>query len=400
MTAASPAPAKALPDEVQPGEARPDEAQPRPMTAIRPGAAAPGLRGEWFLGVGAAAVMTFLLAGPALAAALAGPSGMAALFAMLFAAVLGSALAVVRHAEHLAVQVGEPYGTLILTFSVTAIEVVSISAVILHGENNPTLVRDSLLSVVMIILNGMVGLSLLIGAWRHHEQRYNLQGANAYLGVILPLAVLSLVLPTFTRATAGPTLSWTEGAFLAAMSVCLYATFLCLQTGRHHAYFMDAEAVREDLRRDGLEGSRAALHHTALLVAYMLVIVVLADHLAQPIDYFVETLHAPAALGGLAMAFLAATPEALGAVRAAFQNRLRRAVNIFLGWALATIGLTVPAMLVISELTGHGIILGVDGPDLVMLLLTLAVSIVTFASGNPTSCRAWSTCSCSRPTSS
>ena len=128
----------------------------------------------------------------------------------------------------LAERLGEPFGTLILTLSVTFIEVMSISAVMLHGDNNPTLVRDTLFAVIMIILNGMVGLSLLVGAWRHREQSYNLQGANAYLGVVVPLVVLSLVLPTFTVTTKGPTLSNAQQGFVVLAAVGLYAVFLAM----------------------------------------------------------------------------------------------------------------------------------------------------------------------------
>ncbi len=162
---------------------------------------------EWFLAVSLGSCLAFLVAGKALQSTLAHPLMLALVFGWLFAVILGSAMNVVRQAERVAVLLGEPYGTLILTLSVTFIEVMSISAVMLHGENNPTLVRDTLIAVIMIILNGMVGLSLLVGGWKHSEQHYNLQGANAYLGVILPLAVLALVLPDYTVTTAGPTLS-------------------------------------------------------------------------------------------------------------------------------------------------------------------------------------------------
>lgn len=334
-------------------------------------------RREWFLAVALAAAAVFGLGGEQFFAA-AGVGGMSAGFVLLFAATLGAALSVVRHADALAIRLGEPYGTLILTLAVTAIEVLAMSAVILHGDNNPTLVRDSLMAVVMIVLNGMVGLALLIGAWRHREQHYNLQGANSYLGVIIPLAVLSLVAPTFTRSTEGPTLSFMQGVFVAAMSVALYGAFLVVQTGRHRAYFVDAgePAPPHAAAPDG-----SALGHALLLFAYLAPVMVLAEHMAYPIDYFIETLHAPAALGGLAIAALVAMPEGIGAVHAAVDNHLQRAVNIFLGSVLATIGLTIPAMLLIADLTGHVIILGVEGVDLVMLLLTLTVSVVTFASG-------------------
>ncbi|MDP9263159.1 MAG: calcium:proton antiporter, partial [Acidobacteriota bacterium] len=179
-------------------------------------------RAEWFLAISLASCLAFAVAGKALESALASPLVLAFVLCWLFAAILGSAMSVVRHAEHIAARLGEPYGTLILTLSVTFIEVVSISAVMLHGENNPTLVRDTLMAVIMIILNGMVGLSLLVGAWKHREQQYNLQGANAYLGVIIPLAVLSLVLPNYTVTTAGPTLSQAQERVLALMTVGLY----------------------------------------------------------------------------------------------------------------------------------------------------------------------------------
>jgi Ca2+:H+ antiporter len=261
---------------------------------------------------------------------------------------------------------------------VASIEVCSISAVMLHAGNNPTLVRDSLLSVVMVVLNGMVGLSLLIGAWRHREQHYNLQGANAYLGAIIPLVVLSLVLPTFTRSE-GATLSFVQGAFLTVMSLGLYAAFLAIQTGRHRGYFVhDAEAEPPRPERGR---RRTVTQHVLLLLAYMMTVVMLAEQMAPPMDQLVDRFHVPAAVGGLVMALLVATPEALGAVRAAAENNLQRAVNIFLGSVLATIGLTIPAMILIGDITGRAIELGVRGTDLVMLLLTLSVSVVTFASG-------------------
>jgi Ca2+:H+ antiporter len=248
----------------------------------------------------------------------------------------------------------------------------------LHGANNPTLVRDTLFSVVMVILGGMAGVSLLIGGWRHREQHYNLQGANSYLGVIIPLAVLSLTLPNFTTTTQGPTLSSAQQMFVTVICAGLYCAFLAVQTGRHKLYFTMAEP----------EGHVAPAHqahslarHGVLLAAYMLPVVLLAEEMARPIDYLIETLHAPAALGGVVIAIIVATPEAVGALRAALTNRLQLAVNIFLGSVLSTIGLTVPVMLIISHVTAHSIFLGLSGANDVLLLLTLTVSIVTFSSG-------------------
>lgn len=336
--------------------------------------------GEWFLGISLATTITFALMAETLFDGLSNPLWLAFVFIWLFGVVMGSALSVVRHADHIAEILGEPYGTLVLTLSVTVIEVLSISAVMLHGENNPTLVRDTLFAIVMIILGGMIGGSLLLGGWRNMEQHYNLQSANAYLGVIIPLSVLTLTLPDFTTTTAGPTLSFAQQIFLCVMSVGLYVAFLAIQTGRHRGYFIsdgDDATQPPALPR----AARSLRWHAFLLLAYILPVVFLAEQLAHPIDYFIETLKAPAALGGIAIAMLVATPEAIGATRSAMANRLQRSINISLGSVLSTIGLTVPAMLAVSQLTRHEVYLGLDKANDVLLLLTLIVCVVTFASG-------------------
>jgi len=348
-------------------------------------------RKEWTLATGVATGLIFVLWGDEMLQGLSSYSWLAFLFIWLFSVVLASALGVVRHAEHLAQALGEPYGTLVLTLSITSIEVMSITAVMLHGEANPTLVRDTLFSVVMIILGAMVGLSLLLGALRHREQYYNLQGANAYLGVIVLLATLSLILPTFANAGVPGSFASVHRVMLIVMALLLYGTFLVLQTGRNRGYFVDsgeaaeAMASMEDAQHRpgnirGQQSGHVALH-AALLIAYMVPVVFLVEELAVPIDYVIETLHAPKTIGGVVMAVLVATPEAIGAIEAALSNHLQRSVNIFLGSVLSTIGLTVPLMLIVGFATGHVIILGLRGTDMVLLLLALATSIITFASG-------------------
>lgn len=339
------------------------------------------LKAEWLLPVAWATGMAFLLAGPQLLGGLDRVPWLALVFGWLFVVILGSALAVARHAEHLAEHMKQPYGTLVLTLAITSIEVVSISAVMLHGANNPTLARDTLLGVAMIVLNGVVGLSLLLGGWRRIEQHYNLQGANAYLGMIIPLGVLALVLPDFTRSTTGPALSFPQELFLAVSAAGLYAAFLLLQTSRHRGYFAAEEDA--DAADDGA-GQAANGRHALLLAAYMVPIVFLAEKLATPVDYVIEDLHAPAALGGLAIAVLVVTPEAIGAVRSACRNQLQRSVNISLGSVLSTIGLTVPAVLVVSYATRRPVDLGLQHTDMLLFLLTLAVCLVTFSSGRTT----------------
>jgi Ca2+:H+ antiporter len=332
---------------------------------------------EWFLLPAGLTSLAFAVFGDRLLAGLDDPLWLTLVFAWLFAIVLGSALNVVRHAEHIAVRMGEPYGTLVLTLAVASIEVMSISAVMLHGESNPTLVRDSLLAVIMIVLNGMVGLSLLVGGWRFGEQTFNLYGANTYLGVVIPLAVLGLVLPNYTITTESATLSASQEVLLGISAIALYAIFIALQTGRQRSLF-------DDGRGDdpiGQVAARPLLVHALLMFVFILQVVLLADELARPIDQLIETMHAPAAIGGVVLGLLVATPEGISAVRAAAENRMQRSMNIFLGSVLSTIGLTIPAMICVVALTGHELVLGVEDADLVLLLLTLGVSVVTFASG-------------------
>ncbi|MBB3595277.1 Ca2+:H+ antiporter [Rhizobium sp. BK529] len=349
-------------------------------STIRTSGVAGLAREEWFLGVSFATSLAFLVFPEQIFSRLSEPLWFALIFLWLFAVVLGSALSVVRHADHLGEQLQEPYGTLILTLAITSIEVMAISAVMLHGENNPTLARDTLFAVVMIILNGMVGLSLLFGAWRREDQQHNLHGANAYLGVIVPLATLSLVMPTFLAGPDDPHPSAPRQMFLGVVSIGLYCIFLLLQAGRHHRYFAD-DSDHHETHTVVISHHRPVWYHAVMLLAFMGPVAFLVEQLARPIDYVIETLHAPAAFGGVVMAILVATPEAISAVRASIADHLQRAINIFLGSVLSTIGLTVPAMLAISHLYGHPVTLGLQGPDLVMFLLTLAVSIITFSSG-------------------
>ncbi|WP_295446915.1 calcium:proton antiporter [uncultured Thiodictyon sp.] len=343
-------------------------------------------RPEWPLPLALATAAVFLVFGNTWLNDPTAPLRLTAFFTWLFVTILLAAMRVVYHAECLAIRFGEPYGTLILTLSVTSIEVLMIAALMLHGDNNPTLARDSMFAVVMIVLNGLVGLALILGALRYHEQSYNLQGTRAYLSVIVPLAVLSLVLPTVTVSTPEPTLNAFQSVFLLLISLALYGTFLMIQTRRHRSYFSD------DGDRGSDEGADAVgdhpvpdspYRHSALLLTYLALAIVLAEALAIPLDIGIEVLRLPAPLGGLIVATLVLTPEAISAVRAALKNRLQRAVNISMGSVLATIGLTVPCVLTISLIVGKPVELGLSAADGLLLGLTLVSAILTF-SGNRT----------------
>jgi Ca2+:H+ antiporter len=343
------------------------------------------LRREWLLGAAFATTALFLLFGKSWLADLSNPLWFALMLVWLFAVIMSSAFAVVHHAESLAVRLGEPLGTLVLTLSVIGIEVMMISAVMLTGEGKPALARDTMFGIVMIVLNGMIGLALLLGGLRHHEQEYNLQGANSYLSLIVPLTVLGLVLPNFTRASPGPTLSVFQSVFLAIMSIGIYSLFLIIQNWRHREYFVKPANAIELERVASASGhadiaTNSITYHAIFLVMYLLPVVVLAEEIALPIDHGIEVLHAPLALGGFLVAALILSPESLSATRAALANDLQRSINILLGSVLASIGLTIPAVLTIGLVTGKTIVLGLDPADSLLLVLTLALCALTFTS--------------------
>ena len=309
----------------------------------------------------------------------------ALLFLWLFAVILWCAFGVVREADHLAEILGEPLGTLVLTLSIVIIEVVLIGAVALGDEAAPTLGRDTMFAVLMIVLNGVVGLALLLGGLRHHEQAYNLQGAAAYLGVIIPLSAIALILPNFTQAVPAGSLTLAQAACFSFFTVLLYGIFLGIQTGRHRRFFIEPDPSGEGAVRalgtPERRGSRAGAigWHTLLLVITMLPIVLLAKQLAKLIDHGIAVLGAPAALGGVLIALIVFAPEAISALRAAIDNQLQRSINLCLGASASTIGLTVPAILGIGIATGKPMVLGLDPTGMTLLVLTLLLSTLTFS---------------------
>jgi Ca2+:H+ antiporter len=338
------------------------------------------VRSEYPFFVGLAIAALFLILGSEILENVAQPFLLVGILLVLLGAVLSSAISAVHHADCLAVKFGEPYGTLILTLSVISIEVMMISAAMLHGANNPTLARDTMFAVVMIAFNGLVGFSLLLGGLRHREQNYNLQGAGAYLNTIMALVVLGLVLPNFTTSLSGPRFTTIQEIFLIAVTVMLYAVFLVIQTGRHRQYFKDAGSASDSNDHHSLQ-PRSAAFHAAMLFLYLIVVIVLAEKFAIPLDNCIERFGMPSAFGGTIVAGLVLAPEALAAIKAARQNHLQRSVNILHGSVLASIGLTIPAVLIIGMITGRSVALGIEGGNLPLLILTLGVSMVTFGSG-------------------
>jgi Ca2+:H+ antiporter len=308
-------------------------------------------------------------------------------FAWLFAMIVVGSVAVVRHADGLAALLGEPFGTMILTLSVASIEILTIAIVMTTGDPNPTLARDTMFSVVMIVLNGLVGLALLLGGLRYREQEYNLQGVTSYLSVIAALAVFGLIVPNFTETTPGPTFSRGQEGFLIVMCLGLYCVFLAIQTTRHRTYFIEVahgkpgrKAAASDPHQEHLD-VRTLPHHAAFLVGCLALVIYLAEKLAVLLNNGLDELKAPPALGALLVAVLVLAPEGLGGIYAARANRMQRAINILLGSVLATLSLTIPSVVIIGLLHGTEVVLGLDRVEMVMLALTLIVSMLTFGSG-------------------
>lgn len=333
-----------------------------------------------FVRLGAAwtTVGAFALFGKGWLADLSQPLVAAVLFAWLLGTIVWSAFGVVHEAEELAHRLGEPFGTLVLTLSIVVIEVALISAVMLSAKDAPTLGRDTMFAVLMIVLNGVVGLGLLVGGWRHNQQRYNLQGASAFLSVIIPLTTIALIIPNFTSSTSDGSLTTLQAVAFSAFTLALYGVFLLIQTGRHSDFFVDTDegTVPKEVHRP--EGGSTA-RHTLLLLANVLPIVVLAKSLAAILDHGIAALGAPSALGGVLIAAIVFTPEGISALKAVARNELQRAINLCLGAATSTVGLTVPAVLTIGLLTNQTVQLGLKPTEMTLLAVTLILSAQTFS---------------------
>lgn len=323
-----------------------------------------------------------LLGKGAVASLLGSPWAMVLLLIALCSVILAAAVAIVRHADVLAHRLGEPAGTLLLTLAVTGLEVAMVGFVMSTGNEKPTLARDTMFAVVMLVLNGFMGLALLLGGVRHKEQSYSLKGSNAFLIMIVPLTVLGLVLPKFTKSTPDPTLSKFQMVFLSLMSVAIYTIFLYVQNRLHKGDFMEPQAADQSGPSDSdrvRHSHHSTMYHAIMLAAYALPLVMLAKQMSLPLDAVVLKLGAPVALGGFVMAVLVLTPESIAAIRAARENRLQRSVNILLGSVLASIGLTIPLVIGVSLFTGRRLVLGLDAAEMVMLSLSLFTAVLTFA---------------------
>ncbi|PQV48125.1 calcium:proton antiporter [Paraburkholderia sp. BL21I4N1] len=305
------------------------------------------------------------------------------LLALVGVALCAAVFTAVHHAEVVAHRVGEPFGTLVLAVAVTVIEVALIVSVMLtSGPEKAGLARDTVFAAVMIVCNGIVGICLLVGGIRHREQDFQSRGASAALAVLASLSVLTLVMPNYTTTSVGPILSPSQLAFAGVSSLVLYGVFVFVQTVRHRDYFL-ADASDEDVHASP-PSVGVALAAGGLLLVCLVAVVLLAKILSPIVETAVQNAGAPAAVVGIVIAALVLLPEGLAAVRAARADRLQTSMNLALGSALASIGLTIPTVAAVFLWNGQPLMLGIDGKETVLLILTLLVGTLTLSSGRTT----------------
>ncbi|SEG75605.1 Ca2+:H+ antiporter [Thermomonospora echinospora] len=313
------------------------------------------------------------------------PTALAVLVALFLA---GSVLAAVHHAEVVAHRVGEPFGSLVLAVAVTVIEVALIvSLMISGGDKAATLARDTVFSAVMITCNGIVGLSLLFATIRRRVAVFNAEGSGGALATVTTLATLSLVLPTFTTSKPGPSFSPAQLAFAAVASLILYGLFVLTQTVRHRDYFLPVNSsgtVIEAEEHAAAPTARRALISLGMLLIALIAVVGLAKVESPIIEKVVIEAGLPPAVVGVVIALLVLLPETLAAVRAARRDRLQTSFNLALGSAMASIGLTIPAIAIASIWLSGPLTLGLGATHMVLLALTVAVTTLTVVPGRAT----------------
>jgi Ca2+:H+ antiporter len=306
---------------------------------------------------------------------------------VLLLALIGAVFAAVYHAEIVAHRVGEPFGTLVLAAAVTMIEASLIISIMLSAKGgSATLARDTLFATVMLVLNGIVGLCVIVGAMRHGQQGYQVSGAAAFLTVLITIATLTLVLPAYTVSAAGPVFTSGQLILVSCVSLALYGVFLFVQTVRHRDDFLARTGSADEDEHTAAPTNRI----TALAAVFLMVslggVVLLAKTLSYPIESAVRSFGVPQpdALVGAIVAALVLLPEGAAAIQAAMRNRLQTSLNLALGSGLASISLTIPAVGAVSLLLGQPFILGLGPKEILLLVLTFVISILTLGGGRTT----------------
>ncbi len=319
-----------------------------------------------------------------------GSGGSALFLGLVSLTLIATVLVAVYHAEIIAHRIGEPLGTLVLALAVTVIEVsLIISMMLSGGDEARSLARDTVFATVMIICNGVVGICLLAGGIRHRIVRFRAEGSSAALSVLAALTTLTLILPQFTTTTPGPSYSNAQLGFASLMSLILYLVFVFVQTVRHKDHFL-AHVHESDLATDDATAHASSPQLATSWASFVLLllalvgVVGLAKQLSPAIKSGVEAMSAPLAVIGIAIALLVLMPETLAALRAARRNQIQTSLNLALGSALATIGLTIPAVGAVAISLGMTLDLGLPAKEIVLLALTLIVSAITVIGGQAT----------------
>jgi len=302
---------------------------------------------------------------------------------LLIAAVINA----VHQAEVIAHKTGEPLGTLVLAVSVTIIEVALIVSIMLSaGANGALIARDSVFAAIMIVMNGVIGISIFLGGLRYRVLLFRVEGTNSSLAVLIALAVLTLIMPNFTTTTSGPTFSNSQLMLAGVLSLVLYGTFIFVQTVRHRDYFLpqeESEQANPQSHAPAPSNTKTLISGVLLLIS-LVAVVLLAKALSPSIEHAIDKMGAPRSVVGLAIALLVLLPEGVAAARAAMTNRLQTSLNLSLGSALASIGLTIPAVAFVSIVFDMPLNLGVDVLGMTFLALTFLLSILTIAIGRAT----------------
>ena len=314
-------------------------------------------------------------------------------FLMLLVTIIGASFGVVKEAEALAARLGEPYGTLILTLSIVCIEAILITAVLLGPGEFPTIGKDSIFSVMMIIMNLVMGICLIGGGLKYGEQEYNAQGALSYLSMIVLLGGVSMVLPNFIVGAGGGTFTSFQALFISVVIAIVYAIFLKFQMKQYSYMYVQpslgktvnlyVKATEDRVSGKSLTSPKAAFDketiiRTLVLLACIVPIVILSSPMATVVNYGIEITNLPSQLGGVLIAIIVFTPESITAIKAALNNELQRAINLCHGAFVSTVGLTVPAVLVVGLATGKTVLFGMSSVEMLLFFVTLVLSLMSF----------------------
>jgi len=310
-------------------------------------------------------------------------------YILVGAVLVGVVLSAVHHAEVVAHRVGEPYGSLVLAVAVTVIEVALIITLMLgkSSEDASTLARDTAFAAVMITINGIVGISILVGSLRHNTPRFNSEGAGGALAVVATLTTLTLVVPSFTVSEPGAQFTPLQLAFVAVAALVLWGAFILLQTGRHRDFFLpvskSGKIIDEDTHMEP-PSNKATWLSLGLLLVSLVAVVGLAKAMSPAVEGVVEAAGIPETFVGVVVALVVLLPEGMAATKAAARNRLQTSLNLGIGSAMASIGLTIPAIAVASIWLPTPLTLGLGPVQIVLFLLTIAVATLTIVPGRAT----------------